>query len=481
MALSIISNQAASIATRSLGQSNEAATATAEKLSSGKRINSAKDDAAASAIAARLSAEVAGLQQASTNASQASSMLQIADGAFQNVEDILTRAKSLSVQAGSEQISDQERAFLDQEFQALKTEIDRIADDTEFNGTKLVNAGVAAQANLTAASATLAGVETVNGMLGSVATSGGNDFAGGPGFNAAAFDGFNVNGVDLVQGAAVTTAGNEVLGGAQTGAFMVAVTGATTTTNAAASNIASMVQFQFDANVMTTGGGTNVANFTAMFTFTMANNIGTGGAASSTMTGPGNAFTLNANGDIGLASNAMIQLAATDADGTIAVTLNSTAALASGATGAGTQTGDVLLAGDTSANFIFKVGTGTVDTEDEISVDIGSITTDALGIASASITDKASADDASEVVSTAIDTLQEKRSEVGAAQNRLDFAGQNVELTRENQEAARSELEDLNVAKAITEFSQQQLLVQAGTSTLSQANSLPQNLLQLFR
>ncbi|MBK1671002.1 hypothetical protein CKO28_23630 [Rhodovibrio sodomensis] len=142
MALSIISNQAASIATRSLGQANDAATATAEKLSSGKRINSAKDDAAGSAIAARLSAEVAGLQQAGVNAGQASSMLQIADGASQNVEDILIRAKSLSVQAGSEQISDVERNFLDQEFQALKDEIDRIAADTEFNGTKLVNGDI---------------------------------------------------------------------------------------------------------------------------------------------------------------------------------------------------------------------------------------------------------------------------------------------------------------------------------------------------
>ncbi|WP_200344473.1 flagellin [Rhodovibrio sodomensis] len=84
-------------------------------------------------------------------------------------------------------------------------------------------------------------------------------------------------------------------------------------------------------------------------------------------------------------------------------------------------------------------------------------------------------------MTSAIDSLQAARSDIGAAQNRLDFAAQNVELTRENQEAARSELEDLNVAKAITEFSQQQLLVQAGTSTLSQANQLPQNLLQLFR
>jgi flagellin len=142
---------------------------------------------------------------------------------------------------------------------------------------------------------------------------------------------------------------------------------------------------------------------------------------------------------------------------------------------------NVVLTGQEVMNFNFKVGTGTTATEDEISVDIGGISTTALGLDNASIDSKANADNASDAVSNAIDALQAKRSDVGAAQNRLDFAAQNVELTRENQEAARSELEDLNVAKAITEFSQQQLLVQAGTSTLSQANSLPQNLLQLFR
>lgn len=401
MALSIISNQAASIATRSLGQSNDAATATAEKLSSGKRVNSAKDDAAASAIAARLSAEIAGLQQASVNAGQGSSLLQIADGAFQNVEDILTRAKSLSVQAGSDQISDTERGFLDQEFQALKTEIDRIANDTEFNGSKLVD--------------------------GEISAMGITNFVGANGVEDIQFQGIEF---DATGGGAIGSATADVAYATAMNTFMVTIN--------------------------TTGGGTL--------------GMGTATLPSSVISG------MDITRDVALSVD-LATTAGGEPNGQVAIQLdaglfNPTTALADSTVGF--SGGDVM-------DFTFKVGTGVVSAEDEITVGIGSITTDSLGISNNDITSKSNADLASQAVSSAIDALQQKRSEVGAAQNRLDFAAQNVELTRENQEAARSELEDLNVAKAITEFSQQQLLVQAGTSTLSQANSLPQNLLQLFR
>lgn len=450
MGLSIVSNQAASIATRQLEQSNNAATATAEKLSSGKRINSAKDDAAASAIAARLSAEVAGLQQASVNAGQASSMLQIADGAFQNVEDILTRAKSLSVQAGSEQISDSERAFLDQEFTALKDEIDRIANDTEFNGTKLVDGDV--NANLDGN--TSFAVMTTGGGSGSVtglATAAAGETDGIQGINVMGVNLATATGANMT-GSAGTTGSNTFAG--QVGTLMLA----TATMTASSGSL----QFMITAAVKTTGGG-EITN--GMFTGTLTNGISASGMA---VTGVN--LTMDATVMLAASSNAMV-------NGSLTVQLGTAFTQSS----ALTTDPNVVLTGQEVMNFDFKVGTGTTATEDEISVDIGGISTNALGLNGASIDNKANADNASEAVSSAIDALQAKRSEVGAAQNRLDFAGQNVELTRENQEAARSELEDLNVAKAITEFSQQQLLVQAGTSTLSQANSLPQNLLQLFR
>ena len=102
MTLSIVSNYSANLAHRNLVASETAATATLALLSAGKRVVAAKDDAAALAIGSRLSAEVAGLKQASINAGQAVSMLQIADGALGRISDIVTRMKALAVQAGSD-------------------------------------------------------------------------------------------------------------------------------------------------------------------------------------------------------------------------------------------------------------------------------------------------------------------------------------------------------------------------------------------
>lgn len=139
MPLNVISNFAAQVAHRNLMASDMQATSSLAKLSAGTRVLAAKDDAASLAIGSRLNLEVNALKQASVNAGQAVSMLQIADGAMAKVNDILTRMKTLAVQSGSGQLSSTERSLLNTEFVALRTEIDRIAKDTEFSGTKLVN------------------------------------------------------------------------------------------------------------------------------------------------------------------------------------------------------------------------------------------------------------------------------------------------------------------------------------------------------
>src|SRR5690606_15859249 len=94
-------------------------------------------------IGSRVAAEVGALKQALINTGQAASMLQIADGAMARANDILTRMKALAVQASSGQISDTERSILDTEYQALKTEIARIGNDTEFNGVKMLAGSIA--------------------------------------------------------------------------------------------------------------------------------------------------------------------------------------------------------------------------------------------------------------------------------------------------------------------------------------------------
>ena len=142
MALNIVSNFAANVAHRNLVRTDMQVTSSLSKLSAGTRVVSAKDDAASLAVGSRLRAEVEALKQANVNTGQASSMLQVADGAMATVADILVRMKSLATQAASDQLGTTERAVLNSEFTALRSEIDRIANDTEFNGVKLTQGGV---------------------------------------------------------------------------------------------------------------------------------------------------------------------------------------------------------------------------------------------------------------------------------------------------------------------------------------------------
>jgi len=141
MPLNIISNFAAQVAHRNLSMSDKGASSSVAKISAGTRVLAARDDAAALAIGSRLRAEVAAMTQASVNAGQAVSMLQIADGAMSQINDTLVRMKSLAVQAGSDQLGSTERSLINTEFQQLLAEVERIASDTEFNGQTLISGG----------------------------------------------------------------------------------------------------------------------------------------------------------------------------------------------------------------------------------------------------------------------------------------------------------------------------------------------------
>jgi flagellin len=134
-----------------------------------------------------------------------------------------------------------------------------------------------------------------------------------------------------------------------------------------------------------------------------------------------------------------------------------------------------------TTSFTFKLGTGTTTDVDEVTIGVGSVSTDSLGINGQNILTKSAADTASTAISAAIDTLSESRASIGASQNRLEFASDNLATTIENTEAARSSLMDLDVASEMTAFTAKQVLVQSGVAMLAQANQMPQNLLRLFQ
>lgn len=149
--------------------------------------------------------------------------------------------------------------------------------------------------------------------------------------------------------------------------------------------------------------------------------------------------------------------------------------------GSNIATENLALSGAAEASFTYKVGTGVSASADEIAVNVNSISTATLGIAATDILSTTTADTASLAISAAIDDIQTYRAEVGANQNRLEFAAANIATTVENTEAARSALLDLDVAQEMSNFTSKQILVQAGVAMLSQANQLPQNLLRLLQ
>lgn len=139
MSLRIATNVQALAGQRFLARNHEAQNRSLERLSSGSRINKAGDDAAGLAISEKLKANIRSMKQASRNANDGVSLIQVAEGAMNEVSNILIRLRELSIQGASDTVGDTERGFINKEVQQLKAEIDRIATGTEFNGTKLLD------------------------------------------------------------------------------------------------------------------------------------------------------------------------------------------------------------------------------------------------------------------------------------------------------------------------------------------------------
>ncbi|MCL6609016.1 MAG: flagellin [Geminicoccaceae bacterium] len=146
---SIVTNTAANTALRYLQANSGAASSSVAKLSSGSRIVKASDDAASLTVGTKLKADVAALKQAQVNTSQASSLLQVADGGMARIADILQRMKQLAVQASSGSLTNTERAYLNEEFTQLRTQVTDVADQTKFNGQALLNGSLATTVTVT--------------------------------------------------------------------------------------------------------------------------------------------------------------------------------------------------------------------------------------------------------------------------------------------------------------------------------------------
>ncbi len=400
MPITINTNVSAMISQRNLSAASDRSASSLSKLSSGSRVPTAKEDAASLAIGTGLSVENAALKAAQVNASQASSLLQIADGAFSQISDILTRMKSLATTAQSGQLSGTERGYLNDEYGLLRNEIDRIAATTEFNGQALL--GGSNSLSVTGQAAGL--VDSASGFVGYE------------------FDASRVNAGDTF---AVNYDDSE---------------GNLTVLNLA-NGTAQTINLGAAGDDPVAAGATRVLDFANVGVKITINNDFGGGA------------NIGAILDFGDTTNAVFTAAA------------------------GTSSA--------AATFAFQVGSGNsvTDANNSISITISEGNFSALigGGTGSNLTTAGNAATASDEIDAAVQAVNTARADVGSSQNRIEFAQNNLAVSIENSEAARSVLLDVDVSAEITKFTSEQVLIQAGVSMLAQANQQPSLLLRLLQ
>lgn len=382
MAAIINTNVISMNAQRNLNGSQNALATTLQRLSSGLRINGAKDDAAGLAISERMTSQIRGFNQAIRNANDAISMSQTAEGALGEIGNNLQRIRELAVQSRNASNSASDRTALNNEVQQLKSEIDRVASTTTFNGIKLLD----------------------------------GTFAGQP-FQVGANVGETINISSIVN------AQSSSLG--------------TTTTYAS------------------TAAGAAITGWTAITAGDLTiNGISVGAVAAGT-----DATTQGDN--IAAAINAIKSatgVSATNAAGTLTLTGTSSAGITIGMSGTAV-----------AANTGLTAGSATVTA------------TTVSGFGSLKIDTTANADTAIASMDSALSSLNAARADLGAYQNRFSSAVSNLQTASENLSASRSRIMDADFAAETAALSRNQVLQQAGTAMLAQANAMPQSVLTLLR
>jgi flagellin len=499
MAQTINTNINSVIAQNNLNKSQSGLATSLERLSSGLRINSAKDDAAGLSISNRFTSQIRGLNQAVRNANDGISISQVAEGALDETTNNLQRIRELAIQSANGSNGTAERAALQSEAAARISEIDRNATTTRF-GSKLLLDGsfgsqsfqVGSQANesisisLASARATALGINSL--------TADGTITGNVVGASA------TVNGVAAATVATGFTVTSTNTTGSKTSTPIVYAA------NSSAAEVASAIS-SAGSSIGISATASNSVTLSALsadgtLTFNLVN-----GGSSTTSTAISAAVTspldlssvLNAvNGQTGITG---ITATYTNAGDKSSLTLTSATGQNIGI-GAFSLTGGTSTATDTvsfggttltEGGTIAAVKTGTV----ELSSTSGSIsTTNASAgvfasagtnnssfssVSSIDISTAAGAQSALAVVDAAIGTISSQRGDLGAIQNRLESTITNLSNVSQNVTAARARITDADFAAETASLSKNQILQQAGISVLSQANSLPQQVLSLLK
>ncbi len=472
---------------RNLNSSQEALQTSLQRLSSGLRINSAKDDAAGLAISERFTSQIRGLNQAIRNANDGISLSQTAEGALAEAGNILQRIRELSVQSANATNSASDRQALQAEAGQLVSELDRIATNTEFNGQKILDGTFGTAIFQVGANANQTIQTTTNnfrtGQYGNYRIDGAMSTAGAA---SRYVDGDSI----MVNGAL----GNVKIDinsddSAKTIAEQVTAKSNTTGVTAFASTEVGM---KFDAAgsyVLSVQSNNNEAQ---SISFSLQGTDGNDGLTAAVTAfndvahKTGVTARISENGTEVLLSNATGNNI-TLTDGISANAGNVT--VGGGVAEDGTAIGGTVLGADVAVDTAVIVGQITFDSDKSFGV-VGSAgvaitnTQEASNLMSVSDLDVSSVDSANNalaIVDAALNTVNGQRAKFGAIQSRFGSTIANLTTNSENLSAARSRVRDADFAQETAELTRAQILQQAGTAMLAQANVAPQNVLTLLQ
>jgi flagellin len=470
MAIYINTNMGSLLAQQNLASSQASLQTSLQRLSSGLRINTAADDPAGMAIANRMTSQINGDMQAGRNANDGISLVQTANGAMQSIADNLQTMRNLAVQASNATATSSDRQTINNEIQQLSAEIQRVATSTNFNGTTLIDGSFTAQSFQVGANQgnTIAVTSIANMQTTALGASSTTSVAG-----------------TAVNGAGITT-GALTLNGVQVGASVAgSLNGQSAGSAYAVANAINLVSGTSGVSAVaqaTTVNGTAPAASGAITTGTFSIN----GVAVGAINAGGNAVGQGANVAAAInlvSSNTGVTASANATTG--AVTLTAIDGRDIAITGTITNTGLTAATTHSSVTLSSNSASGiTVSGGSVASAGLTAATTAATTTFTISSLDTLTASDAQQAITTitgAINQVNTAMGALGAYQNRFTSAASNLTTFGNNLSAARSRIQDTDYAAETANLSRNQILQQAGTAMLAQANSLPNGVLALLR
>lgn len=472
-----------------------------EKLSSGLRINRAGDDAAGLAISEKMRGQIGGLNQAVRNAQDGISLIQTAEGALNETHSILNRMRELAVQSANDTNTNDDRNEIQKEMDELAKEITRISNNTEFNTQKLINGGISDTKFHVGANKGQNIALKIDAMdsfsLGVAGSSVKPSVAdGATNISGATISG--TRGASLVDGATLSVTVAEV--GAVTGVTgnigSHSLGGVTVTT---ANETDAYNDYQITVADNTTEG---IAIDHDAKTITISADISNTATASGSLTVSSTGTAPEGAGDLVFSGTATVAVGTAETIGTDG-TAGATEVAASDAsltvnvggqaiTGVSTSATSLTISEGAHQGLTINFGTApTATTAGTINIELtspskaviaadGSVTTEAVAEAGIDVSSQSAASNAIETIDNAISLVSAERSKLGAVQNRLDHTINNLTTTSENLSAAESRIRDVDMAKEMMEFTKNNILNQASTAMLAQANQMPQGVLQLL-